>query len=452
MFYLGKTKDTREVSLSKEDLLRHVVSIGSSGSGKTVSCKLLIEDAALNGIPSIIIDPQGDIGSFLSGFSPDDAEKLGFDPETALLFQEKAHINIYTPGSSVGRTFSLNPLGFELGENISKENAIQILDASAKSITSILKYTGGAEERVSKFIYLCLEYIYENSLEVGNFSDFENFLAQVPDEIASLGLLTDLERVHLKTQVKMRTIGFEKLLFESPSFSINDLLWAPSGKTAISIIYLNTLNTQREKDLCVNHISQKIYSWMLENPSSSLQMLFYIDEIAPFLPAGALKPISKESLLLLFRQARKFGVGCITATQSFGDMDYKALSQFNTWNIGKLATEQELKKVKKVVESRCSRDETKELLQTFPKLKGGEFILIHPKEIKPIRYRTRRLHSNHFVLGIDLIPQFKTYLYHVKTFNGSFLVYSKLKTVKNIKDRVRSQSKIKILGIKPLTA
>ena len=130
----------------------------------------------------------------------------------------------------------------------------------------------------------------------------------------------------------------------------------------MSVIYLNTLQTQEEKEFFIASITQLMYQWMLLNPlkngQDGLQGLYYIDEIAPFIPPVK-KPACKESLMLLFKQARKYGIGCLIATQNPGDMDYKALAQFSTTNLGKLTQKQDLKKVQPILEASIMGDSDK---------------------------------------------------------------------------------------------
>ena len=75
VFYLGKGYDLKNKKLLEElilydskDLVTHAVCVGMTGSGKTGLCLALIEEAALDGIPAILIDPKGDLGDLLLTF------------------------------------------------------------------------------------------------------------------------------------------------------------------------------------------------------------------------------------------------------------------------------------------------------------------------------------------------------------------------------------------------
>src|SRR5262249_9148215 len=144
-------------------------------------------------------------------------------------------------------------------------------------------------------------------------------------------------------------------------------------------------------------LADRLYSWMLRNPSPELQALLYIDEVAPFIPPVA-KPSCKEDLELLFKQARKFGVSCLIATQNPGDVDYKALSQFGTWVIGRLATRQDLKKVEPALRA-VAAAATDEVVAALPGLKPGELVMLSPDHFDaPCPLATRRLVTPHQTL------------------------------------------------------
>ena len=135
LFYLGRTEDGL-LLLDSKDLVTHAVCVGMTGSGKTGLCVGLLEEAAIDGIPALIIDPKGDLSNLLLNFpslSPADfapwvneeeARKKGlsrdqFAEETASrwkqglagwgqdadrirVLRDAADFTIYTPGSSAG--------------------------------------------------------------------------------------------------------------------------------------------------------------------------------------------------------------------------------------------------------------------------------------------------------------------------------------------------------------
>ncbi|MCP4042478.1 MAG: hypothetical protein GY731_11080, partial [Gammaproteobacteria bacterium] len=204
-------------------------------------------------------------------------------------------------------------------------------------------------------------------------------------------------------------VGARRLLFhEGIPLDIDMLLGrgdgAVEGKTRISVIYLNTLHSQEDKEYFVAALTQRLYTWMLDNPSKTPQALFYIDEVAPYIPPVR-KPACKDGLTLLFKQARKYGIGCLMATQNPADVDYKAMAQFGTWVLGRLTTRQDLKKVQPMVKS-LDPSHVEAVMDQLPAQKPGEFLLISPDNFDSTRpIRARWLYTRHETLDEDRINQ-----------------------------------------------
>ncbi len=74
-FYLGRLYDVAGerttddlLMYDSRDLVTHAICVGMTGSGKTGLCISLLEEAAIDGIPALIIDPKGDITNLLLQF------------------------------------------------------------------------------------------------------------------------------------------------------------------------------------------------------------------------------------------------------------------------------------------------------------------------------------------------------------------------------------------------
>src|SRR6478752_3629560 len=75
VFYLGREFDSASgqtkddlVLYDSKDLTTHGVIVGMTGSGKTGLGIALLEEAAIDGIPAIVVDPKGDLGNLLLAF------------------------------------------------------------------------------------------------------------------------------------------------------------------------------------------------------------------------------------------------------------------------------------------------------------------------------------------------------------------------------------------------
>ncbi len=398
-FLLGTKKDGAPLEIPPAALLRHAVSLGASGSGKTVAMKALCEEAARAGIPVIALDPQGDLASL--GLRADRAKVLekGVPPDVYDGYGARSEVVVWTPASTDGVPLAVNPLRGRF-EGADPETVTKALSGQAEAIASLIDVTS---KTAVALLHVVLEYLHREKLELKDFGDLARFLDQMPrrlqEEVQDLATPSLLEQV--ETQLRVATVGARGLLFRLGAPIDIDLLLGrregTPGKTRISVIYLNTLASQEEKDFFVQMLVAALYQWMLKHPSDALQALLYIDEIAPYLPPVR-KPACKEALQLLFKQGRKYGIGCLAATQNPGDLDYKALAQVSTWNLGRVLVRQDLKKVEKFFQAVAPLTAAK-VMKRLPALQPGEFVLLAPDVFEDVvEYKVRWLASEHRTL------------------------------------------------------
>ncbi|MBN2457743.1 DUF853 family protein [Candidatus Woesearchaeota archaeon] len=396
-------KDT-EVYFPLSNLTKHFIALGSSGSGKTVLSKVLIEEIALNSIPSIAIDPQGDIASLAISSSPDEIKKHMLDESILRQFNENTHVTVFTPISTKGVPLCLNPL--KMGDfDAPSEEVIPLLQNISRSITRLLGYipTNDKGKAAEAVLFQIIKDSYDKRANIGTFSDLADMIETMDSSIKEIiepFISNEKELELLVRKIRFLTVGEKELLFNLGVSPDIDLLLGRTGKgsirkTQVSVIYLNTLASQEEKEFFVSMLTTRLYQWMLKNPSDTLNCAYLIDEIAPFIPAGSEKPIPKPILKLMFKQARKYGVACIIATQNPGDIDYKAFAQFGSWAIGRLTVKQDQKKVEKALRSISSID----ISTMLPKLKPGSFMLFSPDiSEKIIELKVRWLYTTHKTL------------------------------------------------------
>jgi len=410
---IGKTPEG-QLELSTKVLQRHFACFGSSGSGKTVACKVLIEELARRGIPVIAFDPQGDIASLAVMEDAEKLKKRSLDPTIRDEIESNVEVVIWTPSSSKGIPLCINPLQFEGMDKMTGEDRTRYLASTAKNISSLIGYDldsddGKSAESVLSTIF---DHSINNNTRLNDFGAVISILQDIPKSIEPLISSISTSRLikELTKKLSLLTVGTRKLLFQSgvPA-SIESLLGLnmETGKTRVSVIYLNSLASSEEKEFFIGSIAQLIYQWMLKNPPEdnldSIQCAMFIDEIAPYIPPVQ-KPACKTNLELLFRQGRKYGVSCIIATQSPGDIDYKAIGQFSTIALGVLNTEQDIKKVRKRVESMAPK-EIEYIIKKIPALKPGQFLLISPDEFDKVQHlQVRWLATRHpLVISEDKI-------------------------------------------------
>ena len=399
--HLGSDLGTRApVDLPEEDLLRHAVILGATGSGKTVLAKAILEEAVRSGIPVIAVDSQGDLASL--ALAPTQASRTAHPvaPETVDAYWSRAAVAILTPGSRRGVPRSLNPLRPPPPSDAGEE-AILYLDALAEGLATVMGYKPSSDlgGRAKDAIFLALQ----GALGRGRWPrDLGELPALLEKETSSDGaVLTKRERSALVRRSRSMTVGAKGLLFTvGPPLDVENLMtWPPEGHVPVNIVYVGGLRSAAERETVVATLCEEVYHWMTFRPSSDLRLVLYLDEVAGLCPPHPKNPPAKKFLSLLFRQARKYGVGLIVATQNVTDLDYKVLGQANTWALGRLLAKQDLDRVRHLIASLRPGD-AGAVLEAIPSLRAGQFVLLSPEHLGDVvRLEVRGLATQHVVLA-----------------------------------------------------
>jgi hypothetical protein len=387
-FYLGRVFDM-ETNKTKEDLLlydskdlvTHAVCVGMTGSGKTGLCISLIEEAAIDGVPSILIDPKGDLANllltfpnlsgpdFLPWINMDDAQQKGISPTDYANKQadnwknglaswgqdgariqrlrDAADVLIYTPGSNAGISISILK-SFASPPAVILEDEDLLRDRIGTTVTSLLGLVGIEADPVQSREHILLSTILDSAWRQGQDLDLAAIIQQVQKPpVSKIGVL-DLESFYsskdrfglvLALNNLLASPGFNSWLHGTP-LDINQILFTPNGKPRIAIFSISHLSDP-ERMFFVSLLMNQVLGWMRgQSGTTSLRAIVYMDEIFGFLPPIA-NPPSKLPMLTLLKQARAFGVGMVLATQNPVDLDYKALGNAGTWFIGRLQTERD---------------------------------------------------------------------------------------------------------------
>src|SRR3990167_3209335 len=251
--FLGSV-DEKPFHVPYEVCKKHIVALGSSGSGKTVFCKTIIEEAALQGIPSIVVDPQGDLASLL--FIEEKTE------EEIKKKWEQVRVTVFTPISSKGIPLCINPL--QLSKiKLEKEDQVSILNQIANALCNLIGFdlTRDDGKAAQTLFFMTLDYCYRKSIHMETFHDLAAFLSKMPPELktgttAFISSKAELDKIIKK--VKFLTIGEKDLLFQfGVPLDIDLLLGKNTKKTQISVIYLNTLETQQDKEFFLSMLTTK---------------------------------------------------------------------------------------------------------------------------------------------------------------------------------------------------
>ncbi|UCE11145.1 MAG: DUF853 family protein [Candidatus Thorarchaeota archaeon] len=383
-----RTAEKFEISV---DLLRrHGGVFGSTGSGKTVLSKVILEEAALQGIPILAFDPQGDIASLMIPGDPKVLQSKGVDPQRLKEYMDKVIVRVYTPASSKGLSVSINPLKLP-DKKADQDDVIRLLDNSARTLVKVLAKVAGLsrswEAKSFAALYELLRTIWEDKKrDISDLLELANML-DAPAEEIGVDLepyMKQTERTKLAAAIRSLTVGSSQLLFkEEGQIDFDELIRPVGGKTPINVIFLKTLRSEEEKHFFIAIVLNQLYSWMLRQGfTDKPRMVIFQDEAAPFIPAGMKAPGPKETYLLLFRQARKYGIECLIATQSPKDIDYKAFEQFNTIAAGRVSSEQSLKVLERILEPIAGEKAAEQIITALPGQQTASFIF-SSADLKP---------------------------------------------------------------------
>jgi hypothetical protein len=451
VFYLGKQRDSENLLLyDSKDLVTHAVCVGMTGSGKTGLCLGLIEEAAIDNIPALLIDPKGDLSNLLltfpnlkpADFEPwingDDARNKGLEPaafaaqqaelwkrglaasgqsgERIGRLKESAEFNVYTPGGDAGIPLSIMK-SFSAPAKELMEDREAVRDRVTSTATSLLGLIGVDADPVQSREHVLISTIFDTAWREGKDLDLAALIAQIQNPpFTKVGVMdTDSffpskDRFALAMQFNnlLASPGFEAWLQGDP-LDIAQLLWTPAGKPRISILSIAHLS-DAERMFFVSLLLNQTLSWVrTQSGTTSLRAILYMDEIFGYFPPVA-NPPSKRPLLTLLKQARAFGLGLVLATQNPVDLDYKGLSNCGTWFIGRLQTERDKARVLEGLEGASAAASGKfnkdEMGKTLAGLGNRIFLLNNVHEDHPVLFETRWTLS--YLRGPLSRPQMKT--------------------------------------------
>jgi len=436
-FYLGRKYDPISQTVTDEkitydpaDLTTHAVVTGMTGSGKTGLCISLLEEAALKGIPAIIIDPKGDLTNLVLHFpdlapqdfqpwiDPDMARRSGktldqlamdassswreglqewdIPPERVLALKNAVQFAIYTPGSDAGIPVSVLTSLAAPGLDW-RENREMLREKIVSTVTALLGLVGYQDiDPIRSREHILLSNIFESAWSQGRDVELTELVLQTQTPpFEKLGAFPVETFFPAKDRMELAMVlnnilaapAFETWR-EGQDLNVASLLYTEDGRPRHSIFYLAHL-ADAERMFFVTLLLSAVESWMrTQSGATSLRALLYMDEIFGYMPPQR-NPPSKQPLLRMLKQARAFGLGLLLATQNPVDVDYKALSNAGTWFVGKLQTEQDKNRLLDGLESAAGgfpRNEFDKLISTLGK---RVFILhnIHAKQ--PELFQTR---------------------------------------------------------------
>ncbi|MBM3175593.1 MAG: ATP-binding protein, partial [Chloroflexi bacterium] len=440
VFYLGRpydlaAKKPKEGLLlyDSKDLVTHGVCVGMTGSGKTGLCIALLEEAAMDSIPAIIIDPKGDLPNLLLTFpqlqpqdflpwvNEDDARKKGLSTEEYARQQaelwknglaswgqsgeriaqlrQAADLVIYTPGSNAGLPVSILKSFAAPPAAVRDDNEL-LRDRIVSTVTSLLGLLGKEADPIRSREHILMSTILDTAWRQGRDLDLASLIQQIQTPPMNKVGVLDLESFYpSKDRFELAMLlnnllaapGFNAWL-EGEPLDMGQILYSPNGKPRHAIFSIAHLN-DAERMFFVSLLLNQILAWTrTQSGTTSLRAIVYMDEIFGYFPPIA-NPPSKAPLLTLLKQARAFGVGILLATQNPVDLDYKGLANTGTWFIGRLQTERDKMRVLEGLEGVAASSGTKfdrqAMEQTLAGLGSRIFLMNNVHDDAPTIFESR---------------------------------------------------------------
>jgi hypothetical protein len=440
VFYLGRGYDiaarkTRSELLlyDAKDLTTHAVCVGMTGSGKTGLCLALLEEAAIDGIPALVIDPKGDLSNLLLTFPelrPEDfrpwvdaaeatrrgttveqlaeqtakewregLEEWGQQPDRIARFRDAADTAIYTPGSAAGLPLTvLRSFGAPAPEILKDGDALR--ERTSAAVSGLCALLGIDADPLRSREHILLSNLVDRAWREGRDLDLAGLIRDIQSPpFDKIGVM-DLESIFPAKDRFGLSMSLNNLL-ASPGFSawmegdpldIQRLLYTREGKPRLSILSIAHLS-EAERMFFVTILLNEVVAWMRsQQGTSSLRALLYMDEVFGYFPPSA-NPPAKTPMLTLLKQARAYGLGVVLATQNPVDLDYKGLSNAGTWFIGRLQTERDKARVLDGLEGASTAAGAQFDRQMMDKILSGlgkrVFLMNNVHENQPVVFQSR---------------------------------------------------------------
>jgi hypothetical protein len=438
LFYLGRPWDLdadapRPGTLlyDSRDLLTHALCVGMTGSGKTGLCIGLIEEAAIDGVPALVIDPKGDLGNLMLTFpdlAPEDflpwveeeaAQRKGISredlaaseakkwrdglaswgegPERIRRLRDAAEVTIYTPGSTAGRPLAVLS-SLAAPPAALREDAELLRERVTTTAAGLLGLLGIDADPVRSREHILLSTLLERAWSAGAALDLPSLVQQVQrPPVAKIGVLEldsfypEKERFGLAMALNnlLASPGFAAWLQGEP-LDVDRMLYTAEGKPRVAICSIGHLS-ERERMFFVTLLLDQTLAWVRTRPgTSSLRAVLYMDEVFGYLPPVA-EPPSKRPLLTLLKQARAFGLGVVLATQNPVDLDYKGLTNIGTWFLGRLQADRDKQRLLDGLEGASGGAglSRQELDAALSRLRNRLFLLHDVHAGAPVVFETR---------------------------------------------------------------
>ena len=293
------------------DLVTHTFICGGSGSGKTVIGKAIVEECALVGVPSIIVDLKGDLSSLALSLGELTAAAIapwieveekatlgrsalaaantfrkhlwdwGLAEVNVRNFAAHVAVEIFTPRSEQGRRISI-PLISSPPPDISSlfeedpDTASVMVTSMAEALVRRVIPTG-QRDRETDFVTALIEYAWQRGTDLSGENGMRQLVSMILEPpFATIGVLSiddhisETRRQKLAQAVNGQLVGASASWVRGEEMSIDKLVGANrvDGKTQISVVNLSHITDFEDQSFVVAQLAFAINAWMRKQGSA----------------------------------------------------------------------------------------------------------------------------------------------------------------------------------------
>ncbi|QFZ19372.1 ATP-binding protein [Saccharothrix syringae] len=296
-------------------LRKHTAVFAGTGSGKTVLLRRLVEEVALHGVSSVLIDTNNDLARLGDPWPSPPVEWGGGDAERARRYFADTDVVVWTPSRETGRPLVLTPLPDFGGVVDDPDEFRTAIDAAVAGLVPRAGLSGRKLDTGKAVLTEALAHFARRG--GSDLKALVAFLGDLPE-----GVSTIRDSAKLAADIAE---GLKAAMINDPVFGgLGDrldpgvLLTPPPGRRArVSVISCVGLPNDDQRQTFVNQLQLALFAWVRRNPAGDRPLggLLVLDEAQTFVPARG-TPASRQSTLMLATQARKYGLGMVYATQA----------------------------------------------------------------------------------------------------------------------------------------
>ncbi|MFD0597589.1 ATP-binding protein [Catellatospora coxensis] len=309
--------DGEPVRLDLESLRKHTAIFAGSGSGKTVLIRRLVEECALQGVSTIVLDPNNDLARLGDAWPERPAGWAAGDAARSAEYLAHTDVVVWTPRREAGRPLSFQPLPEFATIRDDADEFGAAIDAAVASLAPRAKVDGGTAKamRGQAVLNEALRHFARSGGE--GIRAFVGVLSALPDGVSQL---EDAEKIAFELSQNLTAAMVTDALFGGGGAPADPgllLTPAPGKRARVSVISLVGLPSEQQRQSFVNQLQLALFAWIKKNPAGDRPLggLLVMDEAQTFAPSGPLTACT-QSTLALASQARKYGLGLVFATQA----------------------------------------------------------------------------------------------------------------------------------------